>query len=128
MRKIIQFCCEKREHFPNILEHSKTAYLSQVIEDNSQDQKSLSIHANKIMYKQKEAPLSEHVSPKSLAKDLNQFFLNKSSDKMQQAFSTNSLSAFENDTPFNDQTFTEFRDLTEKDIILIIISSKPKTS
>ena len=45
---------------------------------------------------------------------------------MQQAFSENSLSAFENDTPFNDQTFTEFRDLTEKDIISIIISSKPE--
>ena len=47
---------------------------------------------------------------------------------MRQTFSESSLAAFKNDAPFNDQTFTEFCDLTDKDIMSIIISSKPKTS
>ena len=79
---------------------------------------------NKIICKQKENPISENVSPKSLANDFNE----QKIGKMRQSFRGSLPSAFENDTPFNGQLFTAFRDLTEKDIILIIIFSKPKTS
>ena len=48
----------QKKTFYNILEHSETAYLSQVIEVNSRDPKSLFIHLNEIIYKQKENPIS----------------------------------------------------------------------
>ena len=97
------------------LKISKTNYLSQVIDDNSRDPKSLLSQMNNSMHKKKENPLSEHSSAKSLADDYNIFFKEKV-EKIRQTFSTNQIPAFDNDIPFTGLAFDQFQLLTKNDI------------
>ena len=111
---------EEFDRFNLTLEKAQSEYFSSLISENDNNQSCLFKKLNRIMRRNKNNPLPEHLKPDDLANTFNKYFTDKI-DTIRDSFNQNSADAHEFDqSPGPGVKFTEFKELTISDVIKMI--------
>ena len=107
-----------RSEYRTRCKNSKILYYEELISSNSQNPGKLFKITNQIMRRKNENPLPEHTSPKALADQFGNYFINKV-NKIRDDFNDTD-NAFEYDSEFSGTPLSQFQPLSTDELNIII--------
>ena len=112
--------------YENLMTTTKRSYFSDLVLNNDRDQSALFKILNRIMHRKSDNPLPKCASDQQLANNFKDFFARKI-ETIREKFPASIEDAFDNDLQSPEDSFSEFRLMTEPEVLKLIASAATKS-